>query len=147
MLRQVHPDDIEVFFHQQRDPEANEMAAFPARDHAAHLAHWARILRDDGLVARTIVVGDRVVGNIGSFMGDGQRQIGYWIGREYWGRGYATAALGEFLVEVRDRPLFAHVAEHNHASLRVLEKCGFIIVGEAQHEGDPIRELVLQLPS
>jgi RimJ/RimL family protein N-acetyltransferase len=51
--------------------------------------------------------------------------VGYWIGKEYWGRGIATAALQEFLTHLKMRPLHAYVAKHNKASIRVLEKCGF----------------------
>lgn len=47
--------------------------------------------------------------------------------REYWGRGLASSALSQFLREVRVRPLYAYVAKHNLASIRVLEKCGFAL--------------------
>ena len=58
-------------------------------------------------MTRTIVVGDTVVGDIGSWLDDGRRQVGYWIGREHWGRGYATDALRLLLAEIPDRPVFA----------------------------------------
>jgi RimJ/RimL family protein N-acetyltransferase len=35
--------------------------------------------------------------------------------------------------------------EHNVGSIRVLAKCGFVVVGEEQHPGDPIKEIVLRL--
>lgn len=60
----------------------------------------------------------------------GEREVGYWIGSAYWGNGIATAALAAFLQQVQMRPLYAHVAKHNRGSLRVLEKCGFTIIGE-----------------
>jgi len=92
----------------------------------------------------------RVAGNVVSwFEGDGRRVVGYWIGREYWGRGVATKALSEFLGHVETRPLFAHVAKHNIASIRVLEKCGFTISGEdevhSDAPGDDVEELLLEL--
>jgi RimJ/RimL family protein N-acetyltransferase len=145
VLRHVEPDDIPVFFAQQRDPVASNMAAFPSRDRAAHDAHWSRILADDAAIARTIVEDSEVVGNIGSWNTNGERHIGYWIGREYWGRGYATHAVADLLMEVRERPVWARVAEHNIASLRVLAKCGFAVVGAEHHDGDPVREIVLRL--
>ena len=64
-----------------------------------------------------------------SWTHDDERDVGYWIGREHWGKGIATAALGALLAELQDRPLFAHVVEHNIGSIRVLEKCGFSNVG------------------
>ncbi len=65
--------------------------------------------------------------------------IGFWLGRDYWGNGYATEALSavlENLTEVETetkklRPLFALVHERNSPSIRVLEKCGFTLEGPA----------------
>src|ERR1044072_184365 len=146
VLRRVEPDDIAVFFEQQADPAAAAMAAFPSRDRVAHEKHWARILGDSSCVARAIVRPDgQVVGNIGSFDIEGERHIGYWIGREHWGQGHATRAVTELVAEFPQRPLYAHVVEHNTASRRVLEKCGFDVVGEPQEGGDSVREIVLRL--
>jgi RimJ/RimL family protein N-acetyltransferase len=79
----------------------------------------------------------------------GEREVGYWIGKEYWGRGIATRALEEFLKQIETRPLYAHVAKHNTASRRVLEKCGFHVSGEdkffSQILGDDIEEYILVL--
>ena len=145
MLREVEPQDVPIFFEQQDDPVASALAAFPSRDRAAHDAHWAKILADDALIARAIVEDGQVVGNIGSWVADGERSVGYWIGRPYWGRGYATRALADLVAELRERPLHARVAEHNAASIRVLVKCGFAIVGEEHHQGDPVKEIVMRL--
>ena len=60
---------------------------------------------------------------------DGQNAVGYWIAEHYWGRGIASRALALLLEEVTIRPLTAPVAKHNHASIRVLERCGFMITG------------------
>src|SRR3954454_6322956 len=145
MLRHVEPNDVAVFFAHQPDPVASDMAAFPSRDRAAHDGHWSRILADVSVIARAIVEDGEVVGNIGSWTTDNQRLIGYWIGREYWGRGYATRAVAEFLAEVRERPVWARVAEHNVASLRVLAKCGFTVVAAEHHDDHPVNEIVLRL--
>jgi hypothetical protein len=45
-LRDVSDDDLPIFFEQQREPDANQMAAFPARDRDAFMAHWTKILGD-----------------------------------------------------------------------------------------------------
>lgn len=124
-LRAVEDQDLEVFFEHQADPVAVEMAAFPARDRERFMAHWAKVRADDTLVQRTIVADGEVAGNIGSWPDDGQQLLGYWIGREWWGRGVATQALALLLGEVALRPLHAHVVAHNVGSIRVLEKCGF----------------------
>ncbi len=124
-LRSVEDGDLDVFFDHQVDPKAIEMAAFPARDKDQFAAHWAKIRADDTMVARTIVADGMVAGNIGSWQQNGQRLLGYWVGRAHWGRGVATEALARFVDELSTRPLYAHVAVHNVGSIRVLEKCGF----------------------
>ena len=124
-LRTVEDQDLDVFFEHQADPKATEMAAFPARDRDQFAGHWAKIRADDTMVQRTIVADGTVAGNIGSWEQDGQRLLGYWIGREHWGRGIATEALAQFVGQVTARPLYAHVAVHNIGSIRVLEKRGF----------------------
>lgn len=126
-LRVVTDDDLPILFEHQRDPVSNAMAAFPAKEREAFFAHWAKIRGDAATWVRTILLGDAVAGMILSFERGGERLLGYWIGREYWGRGVATAALAQFLPLLPIRPVFAHVARHNLASRRVLEKCGFVL--------------------
>jgi RimJ/RimL family protein N-acetyltransferase len=130
-LRDVEPDDLPVLFEHQRDPVANAMAAFPARDREAFMAHWERILADPSVVVRTIVADGRLAGNVLSFEHDGRREVGYWIARELWGGGVASAALAGFLRVETTRPLYAGVARWNAGSLRVLEKCGFAVCADA----------------
>lgn len=125
-LRPVLESDLEVLFEYQREPLANEMAAFPARDRNAFLAHWKKITGDESVVAMVVVVEGRVAGHVGCWTQEGQRLVGYWIGMAYWGQGVATQMLSQFLKLVSDRPLYARVAKHNTASIRVLEKCGFL---------------------
>jgi RimJ/RimL family protein N-acetyltransferase len=126
LLRDVIRTDLPVFFEQQADPEATAMADFPARDRAAFDAHWERLLADPSLYKKTIVFEGHVAGNIGSWAQDGRQLVGYWLGKEFWGQGLATQALRELIDELDTRPLYAYVAETNIASIRVLEKCGFV---------------------
>ncbi len=145
-LRPVEPGDLPLFFEHQRDPVAVEMVAFQSRDRAAFDQHWAKILADETGLLRTIVVTsdvssnpsakEHVAGNIVSWNSDGKREIGYWIDRAYWGRGVATAALSSFLRLEQTRPLYAGVAKHNAASLRVLQKCGFTFLDSASAASD-----------
>jgi RimJ/RimL family protein N-acetyltransferase len=142
-LRGPLDDDLPILFRHQLDPEASAMAAFPSRDWEAFAAHQARIQADETVLSRTIVVDGTVAGGIGSWQAKDERDVGYWIGREFWGRGIATAALRSFLEIETTRPLLAHVAAHNVGSRRVLDKCGFEIV-RAQHV-DEVDELVMRL--
>ncbi len=142
LLRDVSTSDLPIFFEHQLDPEAVRMAAFPSRDQDAFMAHWTRILADETITKQTIQFNGIVAGNIVCFEQSGEREIGYWIGREYWGQGIATRALSAFLGQVKTRPLYAYVAKHNLASTRVLEKCGFTIIGEDQDFSSDPREQV-----
>src|SRR5688572_8810109 len=106
--------------------------------------HWEKLLADSSKLKKTIVVDDQVVGNIGSWTAEGKREIGYWIDRAFWGRGIGTEALSAFLRLEKTRPLYAGVAKHNAASIRVLQKCGFILLGfeDAANEADATHVLL-----
>jgi len=149
-LRDVIEADLPILFEQQLDPEANRMAAFPARDRETFTAHWTKILGDATVTRKTILFNGQVAGNIVSFEQSGKPLVGYWIGKNYWGRGIATRALSEFLGLVPARPLYAHVAKHNVGSIRVLEKCGFKPSDQnakPSHagDGDEVEEVVMEL--
>jgi RimJ/RimL family protein N-acetyltransferase len=132
-LRDLQPDDLEIFFQQQLDPDANYMAAFTPKDptdHAAFTAHWYKIMADKAILIKTILSGGQVAGSVSSYRWSGDPEVTYWLGKEFWGKGIATWALAEFLVFEQSRPIHARVAKDNLASLRVLQKNGFEIVGE-----------------
>lgn len=135
-LRTVTEDDLPIFFEDQADPEASRMAAFPSRDRKAFMEHWTRILLDESVLARTVVFDGRVAGNVVSFVHEGHREVGYWIGKAFWGRGIATGALASFLREETERPIYAGVAKHNAASIRVLEKCGFTFTDRVEDDAE-----------
>ena len=144
VLREVVESDLPAFHEYECDPQAAAMAAFPSRDRDAFMAHWAKTLANDAALTMTIVSEGEVAGNIGCWEVDGQKFVGYWIGREFWGRGLATQALAELVGMVEARPLYAHVVSSNVASIRVLEKAGFVEVGRHMADG-VIEELVLEL--
>lgn len=117
--------DLPTFYLHQVDEEAARMADFPIRTEADFYTHWHRIMADPLNILRTVLYEGQVAGNVVSFILEGRREVGYWLGREFWGRGIATAALQLFLEEIPDRPLYAFTAHSNPASARVLQKCGF----------------------
>lgn len=151
-LREVKLIDLPIFFDHHRDPAAVHMAAFTAAnpdDRAAFDYHWARILADDNNLIRTIVVDDVPAGSVSSYVGEIGPEVTYWLGREFWGRGVATVALAQFLRQQTARPIYARVATDNAASLRVLVKCGFVIIDEsmgfANARSQEISEYTLEL--
>ena len=126
-LREVLRDDLEIFFEDQRDPVAAQMAAFTSRDRDAFMAHWTKILSMESVIARTILFEDQVAGNVVCFEEAGRWLIGYWVGKRFWGNGIATKALAGFLEQIEVRPLYAYVSKQNKGSVRVLEKCDFTL--------------------
>jgi len=149
VLRDVVEADLAIFFEQQLDPEATYMAAFTANEPAdgeAFMARWAKILKNDAIVKRTILFGEAVIGHVVAFQRFGEHEVTYWLGREYW---LATEALAAFLQVFQQRPLYARVAADNAASLRVLQKSGFVTIAQerafANARGEQIDELVLVL--
>jgi ribosomal-protein-alanine N-acetyltransferase len=87
--------------------------------------HWA------------IEVDGHAAGGIGVILGEGIKiksaHFGYWLGEPYWGRGIMTEAVKAVSPYAMSRfgliRLEAPVFEWNAASMRVLEKCGFVREG------------------
>jgi RimJ/RimL family protein N-acetyltransferase len=151
-LRELQDEDLAVLFDQWADPVAARMAAFTAPGHMDRETferRWSRLRADETVINRVIVVEGEVAGTIGSWGDAGEREVTYWIGRSYWGKGIATCALEAFLTVDPSRPLHARVAYDNVASRRVLEKCGFRAVGTergfAEARSREIDEVVLRL--
>lgn len=128
-LRDVAAADLPTLFQHQLDPDANRMAVVIPRDAEQFDAHWGKILSDESVVAKAILADDVLVGQISCFRMDGLDCVGYWIAKAHWGRGIATRALALLLREVSIRPLHARAARQNIASIRVLERCGFVVTG------------------
>ena len=111
---------------------------FPHPYTEAHAEWWFGFL--EKMTERThwaIDVDGQAVGGIGVILGEGiyakSGHFGYWLGEEYWGRGIMTQAvavvapyvMSRFDLLRLDSPVFAW----NPASMRVLEKCGFVKEG------------------
>lgn len=126
-LRNIERTDLPRIYEFQLDPVANQMAVTIPRSADAFGKHWENILGDPGITAKAIVIGDELAGCISCFKMDSLDSVGYWLGREFWGKGIASKALALLLAEVNVRPVYARVATSNGASLRVLQKCGFIV--------------------
>jgi RimJ/RimL family protein N-acetyltransferase len=151
-IRKVESSDLQTFYEHQLDPEAIRMAAFIGKgrkDKVAFDAHWDKILHSPQNLTRTIVAEGGVAGYISGYPDGEHLEVTYWLGREFWGRGLATQALKRMLHLVVDRPIFARAASDNIGSIRVLEKCGFKIIGKnkgfANGRGEDTEEYILRL--
>jgi RimJ/RimL family protein N-acetyltransferase len=126
-LRPVEAGDLPRMYALQLDQDSNRVAVTIPRTREAFDSLWAKTLSDPVNTARAILVGNEMVGYISCFPADGRDHVGYWIDRAYWGKGIASRALRLLLREVAIRPLTATAATSNGASLRVLQKCGFVV--------------------
>lgn len=135
-LRRTTRADLERLHALEVDQSSNNLAGTKPRDWATFLARWEQILADPdgsstGVTPRVILLADVLVGSINiaphQATHQGQDSIGYWIAREYWGRGIATASVALMLLEYTRRPIVATTSGHNLPSIRVLEKNGFVI--------------------
>ncbi len=126
-------DDLPTLFQFQTDNEAIYLAAFTPKDpndKAAYIEKYSRFLTDPEKNTCTIKVNDEIAGSIARFFIENDAEITYWIDRKFWGRGIATTALRDFLKIEKTRPLYARVAFDNYGSQKVLEKNGFVKIGQ-----------------
>lgn len=131
-LREMRDSDLPALWEHLSDPEAQHMAAITGPyhyDRALFDAHFTRIRADPAVLSRTVLSDDEVVGQAAVYGPPDEREVTYWIARPYWGRGIATTALTALLDLDPTRPLHAHAAADNTASVRVLRKCGFVLTG------------------
>jgi len=133
-LRKMSVDDLPILFEHQNDPVVRAAGVIPFREREDYLAHCRRVIADDTVVTQSIWLDDQLVGNMVSFDHDGLREVGYVIDRQHWGKGIASEALRLLLQIEPRRPLSARVSKHNLASLRVLQKNGFLITSEHSYE-------------
>ncbi len=151
-LRKSVPADLEVFFTNQADDEANHMAAFTSenpKDKAAYIAKWTRLMSVDSVHMQTILLNNAAIGCVVKFVMGGDADVTYALDKAHWGKGIVSEALRQFLTLEKTRPLYGRVAFDNLGSQKVLERNGFIKVGTnvdfANARGKEIEEFIYQL--
>ncbi|MEU3998567.1 GNAT family N-acetyltransferase [Streptomyces fungicidicus] len=131
-LRPLREEDLPRLFEIQLDEEARHLAAFvteDTKDRETYLAKHRKILADPEITNRGVEIDGKLVGSVAVFPIHGDIELTYWIHRDLWGQGVATAAVAELLDEVAVRPIHARVAEDNTGSRRVLERNEFMRTG------------------
>jgi RimJ/RimL family protein N-acetyltransferase len=86
--------------------------------------------KSDGEAVFLITLRDKtVIGACGVTAQEQTPELGFWLGVEHWGKGYATEALHAVIdyafADLAHTALQAGARVTNPASRRVLEKCGF----------------------
>lgn len=151
-LRPVLDSDLERLFELESDVAGADMIAFLPRepgDRAAFDAHWTRIRSDPATLLWIIEADGAFAGYALSFLMHDERQVGYWIVQELWGKGIASAALAAMLDEIRERPLWGSTVSDNLGSQRVLQNAGFVFDhverSHAPRRGSEVDEHVFKL--
>lgn len=152
ILREVTLEDVQVFYEFMQDEDQQIQAAFVAKDPSDldyHNNHWNKIRSDETLKMLSIVVDGQLVGNVGAYPMEGILQLTYWVGKPFESKGYATKAVEVFLDNEGTRPLEARCAFDNLASIKVLNKNGFVESGKdlyfSNARGTEIEELIFRL--
>lgn len=139
-LRRHVPEDAERLAVLLNDPDVTEMTAsvpYPYGRSDAE-AFLSAACHDDGRTVRRAIDWQGVlVGSIG--LGPrpgGDEEIGYWVGKPFWGQGIATRAVAAFLGVLDDLrfggTIKARTVASNLPSQRVLERNGFVYTGEGE---------------
>ena len=167
ILRSWRLTDADDLFRLASDPEVGPRAGWPphgsveeSRDVIEQLflndTTWAVELSETGSLIGAIGYGPSCDCSLPAR--EGEPTVGYWVGKPYWRKGICTEALRLMIAHIREttviRSLISGHFTDNHASGRVMEKCGFVATGEtvfdnSLHLGEnrPIRVLRLELKS
>lgn len=135
LLRPFRPEDAQAFVALAGDPAVARMTSdipYPLREDDA--APWLR--REAGEVRFALEFRGQLVGGAGYFRRpSGAGELGFWIGRPWWGLGLATEATRAIVhYGFTEDELQAFSSSHftdNPSSERVLRKLGFQPIGRA----------------
>jgi len=141
ILRPFRQSDIPALVKHINDKTiAGNTLAIPYPYKLKHAHIWLRRLqniarrKNPSMANFVIEIEGELVGSIAVFkIHDHKAEVGYWLSRQYWGRGIMTEAVKEIARFSRNqlglRRIYAYVFPHNKASARVLEKSGFKFEG------------------
>lgn len=154
LLRPYEASDFDHVWRLQSDAETMRYIRVPASDPEAVLERtelWLQYAREQAGLGVWIIeqsqdgafVGYVVLRHV-DFQPGREIELGYTLDKSQWGKGYATEAchvLMEYAkTQLQISNLVAYTDEHNGASNRVLEKCGFILNGrERVYDADCLR--------
>ena len=142
ILRPWQEGDADVLFKWASDPEVGPRAGWPPHKSKEESLEVIRtIFSGEGMWAVILKETGQPIGSVGYLpashsnlaIADNECEVGYWIARPYWGKGYCTEALRlviDYCVRVKGfHALWGDYFPENPASGRVMTKCGFIDTG------------------
>lgn len=135
VLRKARPDDLSPLHAMMSDAETMRFWSTPPHADLATTKDWL-----DGMIAADPATSDdfivekdgETIGKLGAWR---LPEVGYLIGRPYWGQGYAREAMAAFIAyafAARTDHLTADVDPRNLASLALLARAGFRQTGRAE---------------
>ena len=149
VLRNWKEKDLDDFYEYAKVPGVGEMAGWP---HHESKEVTKSILKDfiekDEVYALVLKENNKVIGSLGihnrkmdeSYIGNIQREIGYVLSKDYWGRGIMSeavkAAIKYAFEELNVDVLWCGHFVSNNQSRRVIEKCGFKFYSEGIYEAN-----------
>lgn len=140
LLRPIAPQDAGALHAQMTWDVARWLAPVPwpqpREGMQAFAAAAAEQVRGGTAAHHVVVVDGEVAGLISLAPVDHAMNLGYWLGRAFWGRGIMSAAAEAYVDAFFGASKAAHVTSGvfcgNAASLRVQDKLGFVVVGEGK---------------
>jgi ribosomal-protein-alanine N-acetyltransferase len=136
-LREHTMADCGPYCEWQTDPEVMKFSDRPVCSRQEAVAHLVESVaqqvtseRRKYFMAVVLRDTDEMIGDVGLTLSDrGSADIGWFLRRPYWGRGYATEAALQLIhyamVELNLTKIFASCHRENKASERIMIKCGF----------------------
>lgn len=138
VLRPWEEADAEELYRYAKDPAIGPIAGWPPH---TSIENSREIIRDVLSAPETYAVilkeTNKPIGSVGLLFGEsgtkpliaGEAELGYWIGKPYWGCGFIPEASREIIryafEDLEIRRLWCACDDSNKKSKRVMEKCGF----------------------
>ncbi|SDA46241.1 Protein N-acetyltransferase, RimJ/RimL family [Methanobrevibacter millerae] len=144
ILRPWKESDAEALYELAKNPKIGPVAGWPPHksvEESLNIINTVFSKRE----TYAIVKDSHPIGCVGLLFGDdanhewgeGSAELGYWIGEEYWGKGYAfeasQALIKKAFSELNVKRIFASYRIENTQSKRVLEKLGFEYLREMKN--------------
>ncbi len=140
ILRRWEPKDAEALFRYARDPDIGPVAGWPSH---TSVENSLEIIRTVFAAPETYAVvlksTGEPIGSCGIMFANGlhssemqsdEGEIGYWIGKPYWGKALIPEAVRALIRhafgDLKLKALWCGFYDGNHKSRRVCEKSGFI---------------------
>jgi RimJ/RimL family protein N-acetyltransferase len=157
-LRPIAEEDVEALAALDALPEIraaiDPFGEHVPQDPAALLAYERRLVGHPGFLAAVERHSGAVVGWFQFEETPGrpaERELGYRLRPETWGKGYATEGAAALLLDAFSRPgitrVYAHSLLDNPGSIKVMEKIGMTYVGPWSYRGLPGAEYEALAPS